>query len=88
MITEGHNYALQVLLLKLIELLIVNIFTISKEEARHYMLDGGNSYHGKILSDFKSVWKGKLLLKECSEKTLSIFWKKSVYEKLGIFEME
>ena len=46
MITEGHNYALQVLLLKLIELLIVNIFTISKEEARQYMLDGGNSYDG------------------------------------------
>ena len=62
MITEGHNYALQVLLLKLIELLIVNIFTISKEEARQYMLDGGNSYDGRILSDFIRVLKGTLLL--------------------------
>ena len=32
-ITEDHNYALQVVLPELIELLLVNIFTISKEEA-------------------------------------------------------
>ena len=56
-ITEDHNYALQVLLPGLIELLLVNIFTISKEEARQHMLDGGNSYDGRILSDFQSIWK-------------------------------
>ena len=60
-ITEDHNYALQVLLPELIELLLVNIFTISKEEARQHMLDGGNSCDGRILSDFQSVWKGTLL---------------------------
>ena len=60
-ITEDHNYALQVLLPGLIELLLVNIFTISKEEARQHMLDGGNSYDGRILSDFQSIWKGTLL---------------------------
>ena len=26
------------------------------------MLDGGNSYHGRILSDFQSIRKVKLLL--------------------------
>ena len=40
-ITEDHDYALQVLLLELMVLLLVNKFTISKEEARQYMLDGG-----------------------------------------------
>ena len=38
-ITEDHDYALQVLLPELMVLLLVNIFTISKEEARQYMLD-------------------------------------------------
>ena len=61
-ITEDQDYALQVLLPELIELLLINIFTISKEEARQYMLDGGNSYDGRILSDFQRVWKGTLLL--------------------------
>ena len=41
-ITKDHNYALQVLLPELIELLLVNIFIISKEEGRQYMLDGRN----------------------------------------------
>ena len=48
-ITEDQDYALQVLLPELIELLLINIFTISKEEARQYMLDGSNSYDGRIL---------------------------------------
>ena len=62
-ITEDYDYVLQVLLPELIELLLVNIFTISKEEALHdKMLDGGNSYQGRILSDFQSVWKSKLPL--------------------------
>ena len=46
-ITEDQDY-------ELIELLI-NIFTIPNEEARQYMLDGGNSYDGGILSDFQRV---------------------------------
>ena len=53
-VTEDQDY-------ELIELLI-NIFTISNEEARQYMLDGGNSCDGKILSDFQRVWKDTLLL--------------------------
>ena len=61
-ITEDHDYALLVLLPELIELLLINIFTISKEEARQYMLDGGNSYDGRILSNFQRIWKGTLLL--------------------------
>ena len=32
-ITEDQDYSLQVLLPELIELLLINIFTISKEEA-------------------------------------------------------
>ena len=67
-ITEDHDYALQVLLPEFIELLLVNIFTISKEEARQYMLDGGNSYHGRILPDLQSVWKGTLLLRRIKYK--------------------
>ena len=59
-ITEDHDYASQVLLLELIELLLINISTISKEEARQYMLDGGNSYDGRILSDFIRVLKGNM----------------------------
>ena len=62
-ITEDHDYALQVLLPEFIELLLINIFTISQEEARHYRLDGGNSYNGRIfLPDFQRVSKGTLLL--------------------------
>ena len=61
-ITEDHDYALQVLLPELIELLLINIFTISRAEARQYKLDSGNSYDGRILSDFQRVWKGTLLL--------------------------
>ena len=38
-ITEDHDYALQVLLPELMVLLLVNIFAISKEEARQHMLD-------------------------------------------------
>ena len=60
-ITEDQDYTLQVLLSELIELLLINIFTISKGEARQYMLDGSNSYDGRILSDFQRVWKGTLL---------------------------
>ena len=40
-INEDHGYALQVLLPEFIELLLINRFTISKEEARQYMLGGG-----------------------------------------------
>ena len=36
-ITEDHDYALQVLLPEPIELLFINIFTISKEEATIYI---------------------------------------------------
>ena len=65
-ITEDQDYALQVLLPELIELLLINIFTLSlnifKEEARQYMIDGSNSYDGRILSDFQRVWKGTVLL--------------------------
>ena len=45
-ITEDHDFVLQILLPELIKLLLGNLFTISKEEARQYMLDGGNSYDG------------------------------------------
>ena len=45
----------------LMTMLLVNAFTISEEEARQYILDGSNSYHGRILSDFQSVWKGTVL---------------------------
>ena len=38
-ISEDHDYALQVLLPELMVLLLVNKFTISKEEAQQYMLD-------------------------------------------------
>ena len=41
-ITEDHDYALQVHLPELIELLLVNVFTISKEQDQQYVLDGGN----------------------------------------------
>ena len=41
-ITEDHDYALQVHLSELIELLLVNVFTISKEQDQQYALDGGN----------------------------------------------
>ena len=61
-ITEDHDYALQVHLSELIELLLVNVFTISKEQDQQYVLDGGNQYDGRILSEFQSVWKGTLLL--------------------------
>ena len=61
-ITEDHDYVLQVLLPELMVLLLVNKFTISKEAAWQYMLDGGNSYDGRIWSDFQRVWKGSLLL--------------------------
>ena len=61
-ITEDHDYALQVHLPELIELLLVNVFTISKEQDQQYVLDGGNQYDGRILSEFQSVWKGTLLL--------------------------
>ena len=55
-INKDHDYALQVLLPELIELLFVNMFTISKEEARRgKMVDGANSYHERILPDFQSV---------------------------------
>ena len=76
-ITEDYDDALQVLLPELIELLFVNIFTISNEEAQQYMLYSGNSYHGRILPDFKNIWKGNLLLKKCFNEVLSIFWKKA-----------
>ena len=57
-VTEHHDYALQVLISELIELLSVNIFTISKEEPRRgIMLDGGNSYHGRICLTFKASGK-------------------------------
>ena len=59
---EDPDYALQVLLPEFIELLLINIFTISKEEARQYMLDGGNSCDGRILPDFQRVCEGMLLL--------------------------
>ena len=61
-ITEDHDYALQVHLPELSELLLVIIFTLSKEEARRYMLDGGNSFYGRIFFDFQSIWKGRLIL--------------------------
>ena len=54
-ITEDQDYASQVLVPELIELLLINIFTIYKEEARQYMLDGSNSYDGRTLSDFQRV---------------------------------
>ena len=55
-INKDHDHALQVLLPGIIELLLVNMFTISKEEARHdKMVDGANSYHGRILPDLQSV---------------------------------
>ena len=56
-ITEDHDYALQVLLPELIELLLVNILTISKGEAQQYILDGGSSDDGRILSDFEESGK-------------------------------
>ena len=59
---EDPDYALQVLLPEFIELLLINIFTISKEEARQYMLDGSNSCDGRILPDFQRVCEGMLLL--------------------------
>ena len=59
---EEPDYALQVLLPELIELLLMNIFTISKEEARQYMLDRSNSCDGRILPDFQRVCEGMLLL--------------------------
>ena len=65
-ITEDHDFVLQVLLPELIELLPVNIFTISKEEQHCSALQdvsGGNSYHGRILPDFQSVSKTNLSLK-------------------------
>ena len=46
----------------LMTMLLVNTFTICKEEARQYILDGSNLYHGRIVSDFQSVWKGTVLL--------------------------
>ena len=58
---EEPDYALRVLLPELIELLLINTFTISKEEARQYMLDGGNSCDGRILPDFQRVCEGMLL---------------------------
>ena len=51
-IIEDQKYFLQFHLSEFIELLLVNIFTISNEEARNGgMLDGGNSYCGRILSE-------------------------------------
>ena len=37
-VTEDHDYPLQLLLSEFIELLLVNTFTVSKEESRQYMI--------------------------------------------------
>ena len=56
LITNDHDHALQVLLPELIELSLVNMLTISKEEARHgKMVGGANSCHARILPDFQRV---------------------------------
>ena len=47
------------------------------------------SNHEKLSGKFKAIFstKKKKKKKKCSDKTLSIFWEKPIYENFGFSEM-
>ena len=52
-VTEYLDYALEALLPEVIFLFIKDLFSISSEEIKQYMLDGGIAYDRRIVSNFR-----------------------------------
>ena len=53
-VTEDLDYALKVLLPKVVFFILKDLFGISSEETKQYMLDGGIAYDRRTLSTFRS----------------------------------